>query len=202
MDLDEHIHLQDGTVGLFGKFVRAVTGADGDGQSIQTGFLDEFDCLVGIGHVLQTGAASAVSVLNAAQAADLAFHRDSLGVGQADHFARGLDVVFKAGGRLAIRHQRPIHHDAGEAQFDGRLAGFHAVAVVEVHDQGNLGIEFRCCQHQVIQELVLRIRARAAAGLNNDRRARLLGRFHDCLNLLHVIDVESSNTVAAFGRFV
>ena len=179
-----------------------MTGADGDGQSIQTGFLDEFNCLVGIGHMLQTRSASAVSVFNSAQHADLAFYRHALGMSVGDDFLGDSHVVIECGWSLAIGHQRAVHHHAGKAEIDGRLAGFHAVAVVEVHDQGNLGIEFRCCQHQVIQELVLRIRAGAAAGLNNDRRARLLGRFHDCLNLLHIIDVESSNAVAAFGRFV
>ena len=74
--------------------------------------------------------------------------------------------------------------------------------MVEVHDQRNLGIKFGGGQHQVIQILVLRIGARATAGLNDDGRTGFPGSLHDGLYLLHVIDVECADAVLTLGRFV
>ncbi|MGB9202744.1 MAG: hypothetical protein WCB94_02090, partial [Terriglobales bacterium] len=37
-----------------------MAGADGDGQSVQTGLFDELDGLVGVGDMLQTRAAAAM----------------------------------------------------------------------------------------------------------------------------------------------
>ncbi len=132
-----------------------MAGANGDGQSVQAGKAHELSSLGRVGKVAQAVEPGAVAVFDAAQTADFTFHRDPLGMGHLHHFARGLDVIVKAGGRLAIRHQRPIHHDAGKAQFDGGLTGFHAVAVVQVKHQRNFRIEFRGGQHQVIKIFVL-----------------------------------------------
>ena len=44
-----------------------MAGADGDGQRVDAGLLDELDGLVGIGDMLEAGAAGAVAVFNAAQ---------------------------------------------------------------------------------------------------------------------------------------
>ena len=44
--------------------------------------------------------------------------------------------------------------------------------------------------------------ARAAAGLDDDRRLGLLGRLHDGLNLFHVVDVEGADAVSALGGLV
>ena len=75
MDLDQDVHRQHFTVGLLGELVRAVAGADRDGQRVDAGLLDELDGLIGIGDVLEAAAASAVAIFNAAEHADLAFDR-------------------------------------------------------------------------------------------------------------------------------
>src|ERR1039457_758638 len=147
-------------------------------------------------------AISEPSIFNTAQTTDLAFYGDSLGMRHLDNLAGRIHVVLEAGGGLSIRHQRTVHHDAGEAHLDGALAGLDAVAMVEVQYRGNLGVEFRGGQHQVIEEPVLRIGARAAAGLNDDRGPGFAGRLHDRLNLFHIVDVERANTVTALGRFI
>ncbi len=67
---------------------------------------------------------------------------------------------------------------------------------------GNLGVELRGGEHQVIQEPVLRIGARAAAGLHDHRRLGFARRFHDRLNLFHVVDVERANAISAFGCLI
>ena len=44
--------------------------------------------------------------------------------------------------------------------------------------------------------------ARAAAGLDDDRRPGFLGRCHDGLNLFHIVDVECADAVTALGGLV
>ena len=178
------IHLQRLAGGLLGEFVGAVAGADGDGQRVEAGELYEFLGLRRIGEVAEAVEAGAVAVFDTAQTADLAFHRDALGVRHLDDLAGGIHVVLEGGRRLAIGHQRAIHHDAGEAHVNGALAGFHAIAVVEVQDRGDLGVNFGGGDHQVIQEAILRISARTAAGLNDDRRLGFPRRFHDRLGFV------------------
>jgi hypothetical protein len=147
-------------------------------------------------------AARAVAVFHAAQHADLAFDRDAALVRVIDHLARHFDVLFKAGRRLAVFLQRAIHHHRGKAQLDGALAGLKAVAVILVHGDGNVGIELAGRQDQVKEIAVLRKLARAAAGLDDDRRLGFLGRFHDGLNLFHIVDVERADAVTALGGLV
>jgi hypothetical protein len=141
VDGDEHVHLEDGAVGLLGELVSAVAGADGDGQGVDAGALGELDCLVGVGDVVEAAAAGAVAVFNAAQHADFAFDGDAALVRVVDHLAGDFDVLFKAGRGLAVGLERAVHHDGGVAQLDGALAGLKAVAVILVHGDGNIGIE-------------------------------------------------------------
>ena len=147
-------------------------------------------------------AARAVAVFHAAQHADLAFDGDAALVRIVDHLARHFDVLFKAGRGLAVFLQRAVHHHAGIAQLDGALAGLKAVAVILVHGDGNLGIELGGRLDQVEEIEVLGKLARAAAGLDDDRRLGFLGRPHDGLNLFHIVDVECADAVTALGGLV
>ena len=202
VDLDQPVHFERFAGGLLRELIGAVAGADGDRQRVQSGLLYEFHGLVGVGEMAQAVEAGAVAVFNAAQAADFTFHGHALGMRQLHHFARRLHVVFEAGRRLPIGHQRAIHHDAGEPHVDGRLAGFDRVAVIQMQYGRDFRIEFRGRQHQVMEEAVLRVGARAAAGLHDHGRLGFPSRFHDRLDLLHVVYVEGANAVAALGCFV
>ncbi len=179
-----------------------MAGADGDGQRIHAGQLGKLDRLSRVCDVLQARSARAVAVLNAAQHADFAFDGDAARVREIDHFFGDFHVLFKAGRSLAVGLERPIHHHRGKAQFDGALAGFKAVAVVQVHGQGNLRIQFAGRQNQVIEVAVLGVGARPAAGLDDDRRLGLLRRLHDGLNLFHIVDVECADAITALGGLV
>ena len=179
-----------------------MAGADGNRQGIHASLLHELHRLIRIGQVLQTAAARAMTVFDPAQAADLAFHRDALGVRQFHHFTRHFDVVFEARRRLAVFHQRAVHHHAGEAHVNRALAGGHAVAVILVQYDRKIRIDFGSRDHQVIQEAILRIGTRPAARLHDHGRLGFRCRLHDRLNLFHVVDVERANSVPAFGRLV
>jgi hypothetical protein len=74
--------------------------------------------------------------------------------------------------------------------------------VVLVHRNRNVRIKLAGSQNQVKEIAVLRKLARAAAGLNDDGRAGFLRRFHDRLNLFHIVDVERADAVTALGGLV
>jgi hypothetical protein len=74
--------------------------------------------------------------------------------------------------------------------------------VILVHGDGNIGIELAGGKDQVIEIAVLRKLARATAGLDDDGRLGLLRRFHNGLNLVHIVNVECADAVTAFGGLV
>ena len=202
VDGDQDVHLEDGAVGLLGELVSAMAGADGDCEGVDAGKLGELDSLVGIGDVVQTRPTCSVAVFNAAQHADFTFHRDAALVGEVDHLLGDGDIFFKRGRGLAVGLERAVHHHRGETQFDGAFAGLKAVAVVLVHGDWDVGIEFAGCQDEVKEVTVLRKLAGAAAGLDDDRRLSFLRGLHDGLNLFHIVDVESADAVTALGGLV
>src|SRR5690606_19595695 len=122
-----------------------------------------------------------------AKAAKLPFDTYPLRVGRLHHLPGDADIVFEVGRSLAVLAQTAVHHHAGETVVDGTLAGLGAVAMILVHDDGDVGIELRRRQHQVPQVGILRIAPGAARGLHDDGRIGLLGGLHDRLNLLHVV---------------
>ncbi len=76
------------------------------------------------------------------------------------------------------------------------------VAVVEVECDGDLGVELDGGLHQVPEKAVVRVRTGAARGLDDHGRRGLAGGLHDRLDLLHVVDVERPDAVAAPGGLV
>ena len=205
VDLLDEVHLQHVAGGLLGELVGAVAGADGDGQGVAAGVGDEVLGLVRVGQVRQglvAAQAGAVAVLDAAQAADLALDGHAQGVGLLHDLPGDLDVVLVGGRRLAVLHQRAVHHHRGEALLDGAEAGRRAVAVVLVHGDGDLRVQLGGGQHQVAQVVVVGVGAGAAAGLDDDRAVGLGGGHHDGLDLLHVVDVEGADAVVVLGGVV
>ncbi len=80
VDFADPVHGQDFAIRLARELVGAVAGADGDGQRVDAGLLDEIDGLVRVGEVGQRIDIRAVAVLDAAEAAKLAFDGHALGV--------------------------------------------------------------------------------------------------------------------------
>lgn len=74
--------------------------------------------------------------------------------------------------------------------------------MIQVQRHRDLRIQLGGRQHQVIQETILAVGARAARGLDDHRRLGLAGRLHDGLDLLHVVDVEGANAVAFLGGLI
>jgi len=140
--------------------------------------------------------------LERAQAAELAFHGDAQLVRHLDHLAGDVDVVVVAGDGLAVGLERAVHHHRREAQLDRTGADVGALPVVLVHHQRDLGIGFQRGLDEVLDEGLAGVLAGAGAGLQDDRRTGLLGRFHDGLHLLEVVDVEGRDAIAVVGGMV
>ena len=175
------------------------------------GLLDKLSGLFGIGQqlIFRQHAFRTMPVLLFAhpgferpETSQFAFDRDVDGVRHLDHGLGHVNVVFERGRGLAVRFQRTVHHHAGETVLDRTLARLDAVAVILVHGHRNVRIQFDRRQHQVPQVSVLRVGARTARRLDDDRRVGLFGRFHDRLNLFHVVHVECGNAVIVLGRVV
>ena len=81
-----------------------------------------------------------MAVFDAAQNADFTFDGNAALVGEIHNAPGDFDIFFKGGGGLAVHLEGAIHHDRGEAEFDGALAGFKAVAVILVHGDRNLWV--------------------------------------------------------------
>lgn len=108
-----------------------MAGAYGDRQRIDAGALDEIARLLWISkhHVVGEFALRANAILfgrlagfERAETAELTLDRYSDHMGKFTDFARDIEVVFIAGGRLCILTQRAVHHHAAEARADRLLA--------------------------------------------------------------------------------
>ena len=119
-----------------------------------------------------------------------------------DNLLGDFDVVVVVGDGLAVFLQRAVHHDAGKAQVDRALADLGRLAVILVHDHGNVRVGLNGGLDQVLEEAFARIFARAGRGLHDHRAVGLRRGFHDGLDLFQVVDVESRNAVAVLGGVV
>ena len=137
------------------------------------------------------------------EAAELPFDRHARAMGQLDHLARHADVVVIVGRRSCRRpSSEPSIITLVKPLSIALLARGGAVAVVLVHGDRNLRIKLGRGEHQMAQVVVLRILAGSARSLHDHRRIGLLGRLHDRLNLLHVVDVERGQAVVVLGGMI
>ena len=177
------------------ELIRAVAGADGDGERIATGLLGELDHLFRLRVV---GLCGGDFVLNASENSELGLNRHVMLVGVRNDLLRELDVLLE-------RKVGTVDHDARETAVDAALAGFIAVTVVEVkNDLGLfaakfLGVFNRTLSH-VAENRGVRILAGALGDLHDDGRLRLDRRLNDGLHLLHRVEVEGRNSISALDR--
>ncbi|MCY1522187.1 hypothetical protein D9M68_570320 [compost metagenome] len=211
MDFLDAVDGEDVAGRRLGELVGAVAGADGDGQGVHLGLLDEVGGLFRVGQHLAVvqDALGADAVFftglagfQAAQAAQLAFHGHAAGVGEGYGLLGHADVVVVVGRGLAVFLQRAVHHHRAEAQLDRALADVRAGAVVLVHAHRDVREFFDGSQDQVAQEGRAGVFAGTGGSLHDHRGVGLVGRFHDGAHLFQVVDVESRNAVAEFGGVV
>ena len=197
--------------GWAGEFVRAVAGANGNGQGVELRGLHKLGGFFRIGQHLAVielaHGAHAVFFTGFAgfqrtQAAQLTLDRGTDAVCHGHHFLGHAHVVVKVGGGFAVFTQRAVHHHRAKTQVERALANGGRGAVVLVHDQRNVRIGLAGGGNQVFDEALACVLARASAGLQDDRRTDLIGRCHHSLHLLQVVDVESGDAVAVLCGMV
>ncbi len=198
-------------VGLARELVGAVTGADRNGQGIDTGIAHEARRLVGIGqHLLVAQLALRTDAVffpgkacfQRAQATDLALHRHTAGMRHLDHLPRHAHVVIVIGGGFAVLAERTIHHHRAETELDGALAHCRRHAVILVHHDRNVRKLLDRREHEVPEKIGTGIFARARRGLHDHRTGGLVRGLHDRAHLLEVVDIESRHPVPELGGVV
>ena len=137
-----------------------------------------------------------------AEAPELAFDADADRVRHVDDAARDHHVVFVGRRRLHVFLQRAVHHDAGEAGADRRLADGGTRAVILMQAHGNLRILLDRREHEMTQERLAGIASRAGRCLQDHRTVDFLGGLHDRVDLLHVVDVERGQAIGVLGGVV
>ena len=174
------------------ELVGAVAVADGDGQGVHAGLLDELDGLfrVGVGPALGVAAAFfAVVVLGADEHAEFTFNHAVVLVGVLDDLGADLDVLLE-------RIVRGVDHHAGEALVDALLAQLEAVAVIEVDRDGDGGQLDRRVD-QALEVHRMRVIAGALGDLQHHRSLLFFAGLDDGLEQLHVVHVEGAEGVFA-----
>ena len=174
---------------LGSELVSAVGGADGDGQGVTTGAGHELFDFLG------TGVGSSLSgdvdfVFDASQGAQLSLDNNTVIVSVLNDLLGDLDVLLEGLGRS-------VDHDGSEAAVDAGLAGLEAVAVVQVQSDGNFGALDNSSLNQLHQVGVVGVSAGTLGNLQDNGSLLLLASLGDSLNDFHVVDVESTNSVAA-----
>ncbi len=211
MDFFHPVDAQHLAAGLAAELVGAVAGADGNRQRVDLGLAHKVRRLIGVGEqsrVVQH-ALSAVAVFftglagfQRAQATEFTLHRHAAGVRQVHHLAGGRHVVFVARGRLAVGQQAAVHHHRAKARLNRAKANRWRGAVVLVHADWNLRVHLDRCRDQVAQKGLARVGARARRSLQDHGTVHLVGRLHDGLHLLQVVDVEGRQAVVVLGGVV
>ena len=107
-----------------------------------------------------------------------------------NNFLGALDVLFEV-------IVRTIEHYGSETVIDASLAGFEICAMIEVQGNGDV-VDFQSSLHEVTEIRALCIFASTGRCLQDNRRVQLSSCLGDALHDFHVVDVESTDSVAAF----
>ena len=175
--------------GLALELICAVACTDSDSKRINTGLGDELLDLCGIGVHSVVGVDLNV-ILNACELTELTLNDNTALVSVLNYLAGQLDILLE--GILGA-----VDHNGGKAAVDAALADIEICAVVEVESNVDARILYGCLseRHKV---LMLSILTCACGNLHDNRRLVLLCSLCDSLNNLHIVDVESTDSVAAF----
>ena len=174
------------------KFVCAVARADGDGKAVNACARNEVDNFFGL-RVVAFFCHN--FILNTCEYAEFALYGNVELVSVFNNLLRQSNV-------LLVGKAATVDHDAAEAHVHTALAEFEAVAVVEVEcNFGMVASKFLCVFHStlchVAKERLVSIVACTLADLKDDGAAEVAAGLYDSLELLHVVEVECGNGIAA-----
>ena len=174
---------------LRGELVSAVGGADCDSQGVTAGAGYELLNLfrMGVGGILS---GNLYVILYASEGAELSLNNNAVCVSVLYDLLGLLNVLVERTGRA-------VDHNGGEAAVDAGLAGLEVRAVVQMQSDRNIRALDNSCLYHLYEVGVVSVSACALGYLKNDRSVLLLASLGDTLNDLHVVHVESADSVAA-----
>ena len=180
--------------GLFAfEFEGAVAGADGAGEGVAAGLLDEVFGLEGIREA-RVAFLDIDVFFDAAEHAEFGLDGNALGVRAIDDALGDCDV-------LVERVVRRVDHDgAEETGIDALVAGL-LVAVVEVDGVDRVREDHAGGADDGLEHALVGVAARALGDLDDKRRLRLDSTLEEAHRLLGVIDVVGADGVFAVGVF-
>ena len=175
------------------KFERAVRGADRDCEGVDARLLDEVLHFLGfrVGRIL---CRDIDIVLNACELTELCLDDNAVCVCVLGDALCKRDV-------LGVREVGAVDHDGCEAAVDAGLADVEVRAVIEVQCDGNI-VDFKSCLDEMDKVLMTSVLACTRGDLQDQRGLELSCSIGDALDDLHVVDVESTDGVAALIGFL
>ena len=178
---------------LGSELVCAVGSTDRDSEGVAACAGSEVDNFFGVGVGVVVGRNF---VFNAGENAEFAFNSYIELVSLVNDFLCEGYVFF-------VGKVRAVDHYGRETGVDAAFAEFERITVVEVkNDLGMLPAEFFCIFYcalsHVAEKCGVGIVASAFRYLEDDGRFFFSGSFDDGLKLLHVVEVESGDSVSAF----
>jgi len=175
------------------ELISTVAGTDSNGQRVATGLGDELlDFLrASVRRILGR---NADIILNTGQRAQLSLDDDAVIVGVLNDLLGDLNI-------LSERLGGSIDHDGGKAAVNAGLASLKAVAVIQMQTDGQASLDDSSLD-QLGQISVVGISASALGNLQDEGSVDFHSSLSDTLNDLHVVDVESTDGVAAVISFL
>ena len=134
-------------------------------------------------------------VLDAGQGAELGLDDHAVVMGVLNHLAGQGNV-------LLIGLGAGVDHDGGKAAVDAGLAGLEVGAVVQMQGDGDLGAFDDGSLDQLDEVGVVGIGAGALGNLEDDGSVLFFAGLGDALHDLHIVDVESADSIAAVIGFL
>ena len=172
---------------LSSELVSAVGSTDGDCERVNAGLGNEFFNFfrLGVGRMFCYNV-----IFNTCENAEFAFYYYAVSVCLFNDLLGESDVVFKG-------VVRTVDHNGGETAIDAGFADFEVCAVVKVESKVDTGV-FNSSLSKSHEICVLCIFSCTCGNLKNNGRFFFSSSFGDRLNDFHVVDVESTDSVAAF----
>ena len=186
--LFEHVEPELG-LGAGLELVGAVAGADGDGQGIAAGAGRE------VNDFFRMRVHGFVSfdrnfVFYTGQRAELSFDHNAVIMSILNNLAGQGDVFFIGPGG-------GVDHNGGETAVNAALAELEAVAMVQMQRDRDIGVFDHGSLNQLDQIGVVGIGAGTLGNLQDNGSFQFACSFGDTLDDLHVVDVESADSITA-----
>ena len=177
---------------LAGELISTVRSTDRDSERVATGAGSEINYLFRLGVM---ALCCAYFVFYTSEYTELCLYRYIELMSIFNHF-------LSEGNVLLIRQVRTIDHHRREAEINAALAGLEAITMIQVkHNLRMLPTELLsilyCTLSHVAEQGLVSILASTLRNLKDNRALGSSRSRDDCLELLHVVEIEGRNSIAA-----